>query len=215
MLTLAESLLATLPSAGLFRQWVLISPLPLAVGLGVLGLAAGFVLNQRGKGGPALGIGGALVLVGGAVYLAGRFVQTDEEVLVERTRLFVDSFLAQDTGTLGDLLSDGVVVMSGSESYPGFGKSTIIRAADQVEQAEITDRSISWRGSIVEGENAGRTRFLIRVTSGRYGVVPTVWETGWRRAADGSWKMTRLQLLSVYGQTADDRPLGEMRRWAG
>lgn len=211
-------LAADLPAPPAFEHWVLERPLPLALTVALVGVAAMVRLAQRGqiaRGGVVLGVAVAL---GGALLVIGAAVRTDREAIQEATRTLIRAVAQSDVETVGAMLDDRLVVASaGAVVLDEDAKREALRAVAGFEWFEIDHWSQRPEGAVMDGADVGRTRAVVRASSSNFqtGTIPMTWEFTWGRAAGNEWRVTRIELLTTWGQPPHHNWIGFARLAAG
>jgi hypothetical protein len=199
-----------LPGAGLLERWLLESPWMLMAILVAAG-AAGYWMLRRSedprrtrRAGVALAVGSVLALV---VYAVSAVVETDREKISGLTRDVVRATATGEIDRLDDLLNDDCIL---DAALPGLGMGA------QVSKQGILDRVRAEFGpnarngtarpvllelqASTENPAFARTQIKLRVTSDAWNFpLLSWWRMDWRRQADGSWRATGIQLVSMPG----------------
>lgn len=197
-------------------RWVLEQPWPAAVALVVAGLLLFWALQQRaqaGKGLIALAI--CILLAAGAV-VAGTLVETDRERLTRQTTQLVSAVAASDVATVDRLLSDGLVTLSAGDEVAGFGKPDVLAVVRGFDGFGLTKWTQEFAGAGMDNRTVGRTRVTVKVeeAGGQKMFLPSTWEFAWVKHNDGSWKVSRIECLTMFGRPPSASWAGEARRMA-
>ncbi len=193
--------LPELPQSGLIDQWVLESPIPLALGLlGIAAIVFGALRTTRYAkkvGIPALAIG---LVLAGAVLLVGFFVTTDAENLKARSRTLVNAVIESDRPSLELLLDEQVRVQSRFASRSGRSRILDLaesQAAPIIESAAVKEVRVG-----LYGPQVARTQIKVKVQAD---MVPPLswWTLDWTRPSpeSGDWVVTHIEPLWIQGIT--------------
>ena len=185
--------------SGLFTDWVLENPYPLAV----IGIVVGICMLWASRGGGqnrqrlsglvAIGIAALLLLIGALVETAGE----EAELLTEQ---LVEDAVAGDVDAVLDQFA----------ANAGFGLSSPKSAPFAVEVVGDQVRSLVGRYSIqsnritrlsaytISGDKA-EVRFSCSTDTGDGFATPTTWIAEYERQDDGELKIVRLTWMSVMG----------------
>lgn len=194
----------SLPAPGPIDRWLLEQPLPLAVGLVLLGLAGLLIARGAGRGrlGVALAVAG--VALGAAAVLVGRGVVTEGERLTRATHELIDAAARADTAALEGMLTEDVGLRTAGD-IAGAVPTTASRrrVLDRVEAylgsryrlGEWSARSLS---ASVDGANVARTQALVSVRLEEGGFAnQSWWRIHWTRRGDGPWRAFELEPLWI------------------
>lgn len=198
-------LAADLPAPPAWERWLLERPLAAAGVLVVCGVVGLIVMNQRGRLKAGFGLLVGLCAAGGVVWGIGAAVQTDREILEAATKRLILAVTNSDVPTADQMIHDRLVIAGAGTVIPGaFGKADALAAVKGYKWFRIDEWSERPDGAVLDGPNVGRTRSVVRAKSSFYGdstFVPMTWEFTWGRGADGAWRVTRVELVSMWGQS--------------
>ncbi len=192
-------LLAELPAPPALEHWALEQPLPLAGAL-LLGGIVGFVLGmRRDQARAGAGILAAGIALAASVFGLAWMVTTPREEIAAETRRLIERTAASDDLSVGQLLSDNVVLVS-SGAMASFGKDDLLMIVRGFHEFRISEWDQKLRGASIDGPGTGRTEVLVRARTEYAGgmFVPSVWQMGWRRSGEG-WRVSRIECLSISG----------------
>jgi len=208
---------ADLPSPPAWERWILEQPIPAAVMLVVFGLILFFILAQRGqlRHGMIAGVSG--IALGVVVLVIGYSVTTTREHLRSLTDEWLVDVFAADSAGAGALLSEQLTAASSGRILDGFSKPQMVAIINGFDGFRVREWDTKFRGAVIDGDGIGRTQVTLRVVGGftQNAMMPSTWEFTWRRATDGSWRMTRLECLSLWGQQPPSNWHEEARRFTG
>lgn len=200
----ALTLASDLPSPPAWERWILEEPLMAAGALLVCGLIGLVVMNQRGRLKAGLGLLVGLAAAGGVVLGVGTAVQTDRETLEQVTERLILAVTNSDVATADELIHERLVIASAGTVVPGaFTKADALSAVKGYAWFRIDEWSQRPDGAVMDGPNVGRTRSVVRAKSSFYGdstFIPTTWEFTWERGAGDRWRLTRVEMVSMWGQ---------------
>ncbi len=193
--------LPELPQSGFIDQWVLESPIPLALGLlGIAAIVFGALRTTRYArkiGIPALAIG---LVLAGAMLLVGFFITTDAEHLKARSRAIVSAVAEGDRPSLESLLDEQVRVQSRFASRSG--RSRILDLAESHAAPIIESVSVKEVRAGLFGPQVARTYVKVKVQAD---MVPPLswWTLDWTRPSPASndWVVTHIEPLWIQGIT--------------
>ena len=195
---------ADLPSPPAWERWILERPLATAVALAICGVIGLIVMNQRGRLKAGLILLVALCAAGGVVWGIGAAVETDREAIEHATERLILAVTNSDVQTADQMIHDRLVIASAGAVLPGgFTKADALAAVQGYKWFRIDEWTQRPDGAVMDGPNTGRTRSVVRAKSSFYGdstFIPTTWEFTWGRGADGNWRVTRVELVSMWGQ---------------
>ena len=180
------------------------NPWLLCIGLLTLAAAMALIGYRQARRGPMIAGAAALVLAG-IVLLVALMVTTDRERMVQRTRSLVKAAIVPvDLGEFREILSRDVELF-------GRGYEQIIDTLDRsthrwrVRQAYITRLKVHQ-----SDENRGQTYLSVVTrldTSIGGGSAQTRWLLHWRKEADGAWRITRIEWVSLNDRDARESDL--------
>lgn len=204
----AFSEVENLPPPPLPVDWLLERPLPLLILIASIGVVATMILASRAESRRAL-IAMLLTLgVGGSVWALSHFVVTGREVVMNRTRLLIDSVARADAAGVDRLLGERVLLTTAGESV-NRSRDWLLEVTHSLS-GEIESHSITPRGVSLDDPmpNQARSRVSVSTTFSKAARVPTgtvgsSWELTWKRDATGEWKITGIDCLSLMGGKAD------------
>lgn len=187
----------------LWQAWLFETPAyPAGIALG-LSLAAFLVFNRLGRAKQ----GGYLVLAAFALsaglWALGRWVQTDRERVMDRTRELVRSTATANLTALAPMLADDAVLLE----FLDRGEVRKDRLLDQVERSLAQSyRLRSWAildlQAVVRPSGAARTQLLVRVEAESERLVNfSWWQVDWRRSGE-TYVVERLKPLAIQGVKA-------------
>lgn len=197
------ALAADLPPAPAWERWVLEQPIPLAVAFVAVGVILMIVSMQRDQARRGVICFGVSLVAGAALLGVGAAVQTDREAMTRETWRLVHAVTRSDVSTVDQLLDDRLVIASAGSAIPGeIGKPQALDTVRGFEWFKIDEWSYRPNGAVLDGPNAGRTQAIIRVRSSTLEttLIPMTWEFTWARLPDDTWKVTRLEFLSIWGR---------------
>lgn len=196
-------------------QWVLESPLVLALGLVLVGIVVGLVLRGRTDGGGRLKVAPAvLVLLGVGVYGLGQFVRTPRERAVWVVRDLVAAVARGDAADAGGrpgleaLLGPKVQIVSGVNvggfaPIDGMDRGAILERVrrDFAKGGLMEVKETGWLkdDAIVDGTRAV-VQAKVRVTSAQMGYpLLSWWRVELERDGDG-WRAVGIMPLAIGGR---------------
>jgi len=193
--------LPELPQSGFIDQWVLESPIPLALGLLAIAVIVFGALRTtryaKKIGIPALAIG---LVLAGAMLLVGFFITTDAEHLRTRSRAIVSAVAEGDRPSLESLLDKQVRVQSRFASRSGRSRILDLaesQAAPIIESAAVKEVRVG-----LYGPQVARTQIKVKVKAD---MVPPLswWTLDWTRPSPESndWVVTHIEPLWIQGIT--------------
>ncbi len=187
----------------LWHVWLFESPAyPGGIAIG-LSLFAFLILNRRGKAKQGGYLVLAAVALAGGLWALGRFVRTDREHVMERTRDLVRATAAADLAALDPMLAEEATLLE----FLDRGEVRKDRLLEQVERYLARSyRLRSWAildlQAVVRPTGAARTQLLVRVeTDADRFVNFSWWQVDWRRSGD-RYVVERLKPLAIQGVKA-------------
>lgn len=175
----------------------------------VVGVIAGFALAQRGK----RKSGVIAVLVGmvaaGGLAASSRLVETDREVVSERTEALVAAFAAGDPSAVEGYLSERLVVAAGGEQIRGVDRGLVLGGVETVERV-VTGLSPTVRSPERTAEGEVTLELGVRADLAMGGISPSTWSLTWQEEG-GAWRVVRIEALRLGGQVASP---GNFPRWS-
>lgn len=203
MLMAILQLASDLPKPPSLEHWFLEQPWPAAMVLGLLGAVAFYSLNQQGRFRTGVAAAFGFVAAGITVVAVATVVTTNRERLSGLTERFIGRVVAADAPSVESLLSEALVISTSGAIIEGFDREDLLLIVKGARSFEIKEWDLRIRGATTDGPHGGRTLFTIRVRSSFTGeaLMPSSWELGWRRHADGSWRIVRLECLTIWGQS--------------
>lgn len=197
-------------------RWVLEQPWAAAAVVFVAGSLLFWALQRRSQG--RAGLVGLLTaaLAAAGILAAGLLIETDRELLARRTTELVAAVAAGDTVTADRLLSDGLVTLSAGDEISGFGKPEVMAVVRGFDGLGLTKWSQKPAGAGMDNRTVGRTRVTVKVeeAGGEKVFLPSTWEFAWVKHNDGSWKVSRVECLTMFGRPPSPSWAGEARRMA-
>jgi len=197
-----------LPAAPLPIDWLLERPLPLFILILSVGAVATMIFASRADGRRALRAVLLTLVAATGLYALSRFVVTEREVVMNRTRSLINAVAVADPRTVNELLSEHVLLTTGGQG--------VNRTRDWLLEVtagltgEIESHSITPRGVALDDPMKGSARSRISVSttfssSARVppGTIGSSWELTWKREADGQWRITGIDCLSLMGGKPD------------
>lgn len=172
------------------------NPWPLVVAL----LAVSAVLRTVGKRQDqpkAVSASWLALLLGLGVYVTATLVDTDRELLIERTEAFVVATSPADEAALTALLADRAVLMGpGGDVWDNLSGAFIAQELREHEVQDNTTRAVD-----ASSRRGGRGISTLDVSS-RLGGFPmrTQWELEWQKDPRGEWRITGMKWLSFNQQ---------------
>lgn len=186
---------------------------PVIIVLALLGGVILYTLNRRSQLARGLMVAGGFWIAAVGVLAAGLAVETPRELLTKQTRALIEHAIDGDPAAAGRLLANDLSVTTLSPDGFAMTKDRFLRVIEGMALLGIQTWSAKPRGASIDGPNVGRVDYFVRVATrgGMYsGLTPSVWRFTWRQEPDRSWKLRRLEMLSMYGQPVDADAL----RWA-
>jgi hypothetical protein len=188
------------PQPPLIEHLLLESPWTLAITLAAVAIGV-FLVGGR-SGNRRLQKWAALpLLIGVVAFTVAELVNTDRELMQQRTRRLVDAAVADpiDIDTMRDLLDESVHLFV-------LDRERILAMARRAREIyRIDSATITTLLSRRDTPTAGQTLLtvLTRVSS-KYGDYPakTRWLLHWRKDPAAGWIIDRLELVSVNDQPA-------------
>jgi len=206
---------ADLPAPPAWERWILEQPIPAAVALTAVGVVLFFILGQRGqvRQGVMAAVGG--VVLGLGVLAIGMFVTTTREHLRAQTEEWLTHVFAADAENAAPTLSEQLTAASAGRILEGFNKPMMVSIISGFDGFRVKEWDKKFRGAVIDGDGIGRTQVTLRVVGGftNSGMMPSTWEFTWRRSGDGTWHITRLECLSLWGQTPPSNWHEQARRF--
>jgi hypothetical protein len=193
------------PASSLFIRWFLENPWPLG-GLALLAAAVLVWMGLREGLKRHLQVGGGFGVLGIAVFVIAALVTTAGEHAKAVTAKLVAAAEKADLVAARGLFADDASLSFGSPENPGLDFSELSRRLDmlggryRIEENDV----LSLKGYTVSGDTGvAHLSCLTQVESG-YGPTPSAWVLRVRRDETGEWRISRLTLVSVAGQTGTD-----------
>ena len=174
----------------------------LVIALAAIGVITRYVGRQRGQRGVVLASWVMLAMAACVVALA-HFITTPREALLARTRALLDATAPLDTPRVLSMLdSNAILVGPGGDTWLEFDQvRSELEAAHQ--RYGLAAHSLRYIEAQARGDE-GVVEIDLRTTLGEgFGAqapIPTKWLLGWRRTADGTWMLHRLQWLELMNQ---------------
>jgi len=197
-------------------RWVLEQPWATASVLLVAGVLLFWALQQRAKAGRGLVALALGALLAAGVVIAGTLIETDRERLTRQTTELVSAVAASDTATADRLLSDGLITLSAGEEVSGFGKPEVMAVVRGFDGFGLTRWTQQYAGAGMDNRTVGRTRVTVKVeeAGGQKVFLPSTWEFAWVKHNDGTWKVSRIECLTMFGRPPSRSWVGEARQMA-
>ncbi len=189
--------------APLIERIFLEQPLPLAFGLGVLGLLLAAWYLRRAE--PKRALFGLIPIgMGVAVFLIGQFVTTDRQRVADLTRDFISSIAEPDATTIRNALVEGAELRAHTQRWRKDDLVEFVRRAEAGGGAyDIPPRVVieSYRirqiRAALDSPTIARTQVNVTATAnGR--PQATWWELDFDRTPDG-WKIRSVTLKWLAG----------------
>ncbi|MEM1107874.1 MAG: hypothetical protein AAGH99_04205 [Planctomycetota bacterium] len=177
-------------------ELLLENPWPLVVAL----LAVSAVLRTVGKRHDqphAVKVSWLALAMSIGVYVTATLVNTDREVILERTEAFVAATSPADEAALTALIADRAVLMGpGGDVWDNLTGTFV---ATEVEQHDVQENAIRNIDASVNRPGYGVSTMDV---SSRVGGFPmrTQWEVEWQKSPQGEWRITGLRWLSFNQQ---------------
>jgi len=207
---------APLPDPPLLQRVALESPLLPALGLLAVGVLAALLLARRAQGKVGGLIGLACVLAAAALLVSGSLVTTEREVVLSRTRTFVDAVAAADDRKADELIADSLNVKIAGTTAASLDRDALLGVIRSFDRSlTLSSYSVPTSQASIDGGGFARSQIEVRVTPERTEFPTTSWWLlNWRRSPDGVWRINGLECLLFNG----DRPgfwlAGEIARFA-
>ncbi len=201
--TMSPAIIASeLPAPPALERWFLEQPLPAIIALILLGTVALFIHHQRAQTRRGLAFFAGALAAAAAVFTLATFITTRREEVSARTNAFLASIEAADAKAVREMLDDPLVIASAGEQVDEFTRDTLLAVVANFRAFRVQDMSFRPRGAAIEGPTVARTQTTIRAAvMGDARPFYSTWEFTWRQAGDKAWKLTRLECLTMYGQT--------------
>jgi len=198
------------PSPPLYEVLLLEMFWPGAVVLGVAALMLGWSALRTGCPKRFIPAGICAVLAGGNV-LTATLIETPREALRQRDRDLVGAFVRMDRPALADLLAERVrFEIKGDPVADLNTRDALLAESDDVARRyRITEWGLR-RNEAAEVDGRWRTFMMVQATirmtgdgafAGSDMLSVSTWELTWRQAADGVWRLGRVNWLSLNGRT--------------
>ena len=196
----------------IWQQWLFESPTLPAIVLAVLGLILLLGLIQRAQPKQALIAFAIAIAAAGGIYATATVVQTEREMLKDRTADLINATATADLDALAPML-DKSARIEGVRFIRFDGRDAILNATEEYlgGRYRVASHRINETQAQIDGANAARTQVAVAATpaSDRRSVSGW-WLINWQRDPrdpDAEWRVTRLELLhlSVPGYTYSDR----------
>ncbi|MEO1007718.1 MAG: hypothetical protein AAFX79_04080 [Planctomycetota bacterium] len=194
-----------LPSGPLLSRFVLEQPLLPAIALLLVAIGVLLVQNRTGRLGARSLWALAPVALAGGVLAAGSLVQTERELLRERTRELIGAAADADTDRLRGLLAEDVSLeVSGAIArvlQRVSGREDMLSAVDArlERQYPIEDWSVYNLQASLDGPGVARTQLRVRVEIRGSLAHGSIWRLHWERDGDGPWRCFELEPMWIQG----------------
>lgn len=196
-----------LPGAPLWARALLEQPWYLAGALALGAVVVFMLLNQRGRAKLGAGVAAAMVLAGAGVLILGSLVVTQREQMAAASRELVAVTARGDTSALATMLAPDARLFSEIQVAEfrvpegGFGRDEILdKVGRWIGDNPISECSVGEVQAETLGPGVGRTQVRVRVVLEKYKVAEgSWWRIGWRKSADGRWRVTSIQPLYIAG----------------
>lgn len=196
----------------LVEYYILEHPVLGALAVLLLGIVAAEVLRRLGRGRVALVSLAAAVVVGGLVMWAGASVETARERVTADTRGFVEAIAGARVGEVEDRLAPRVMFRTDGRVSATLDREWLLGVTGGLKGV-FKSHSLEVLDVVFTGtETSAQSRILSRAefASDSFGMIPSTWEFTWRRdGADGRWRVTSIECLTIYGKPAT----GEWINW--
>lgn len=203
-----------LPGPPLWARVLFESPHAVAGAILAVGLLMMIVWIRRGLAGRAAISAGTGVAIAGALVLVAAMVTTEHERINGSTLMLVESATSGDSAAVGEILADDARLFAAGSAALRVERDAIIAAAQTLnDRVRLREASVTRRTASVDGPNSGRSRVVVRTNFAEGGLNFTSWEIGWRLEADGEWRATRIEALSVNGRSPGGAFIGELGRF--
>jgi ketosteroid isomerase-like protein len=189
------------PDVNLFTRYVLENPYPLAGLMVIAAFVAGWIGLRDGRRN-LLATAGAGVLIAGIVFMIGTIVITPAERGEQVTRQLVDRVVAGDINGVMLLFAPDATFAVGSPQNPGVDVNGIRRQAEWLDgRYTITSNRITSLKGYSESSSRAVVHLHCRTEGGGRGPVPTQWVLWIDEQPDGQWRISRITMVSMFGQT--------------
>lgn len=193
-----------LPRPPLVEHLLLEQPWAAALALGLGGLLAAWILNQRARARAGLALGAAMLLAGATIAVIGALVTTTREALIARTRELIALTARADTRALDGLLAGDVTfrLFTTDRRYIREELLGLVRRYPG-ELYPVESYREEQAAASLDGPNAARTQVRVVTRSAAATLydlpVGSWWRIAWRREPDGAWRVTQIECLRIDG----------------
>ncbi len=196
--------LPPMPDPPFHEHYLFENPWPLAGGLVLVALAAGYAMNRAGRGKPALASMLAGMLIAASVVATAELVRTDRERVAAACRSLVGATASADADALALMLHEHVRATSTFASPTG--RDEVIQIVERrLPGAGITNARVPEVNAALSGIDIATTQVRV-VAETEYGSPGSWWRVDWVRdhtAPDDhpteGWQATHIELLWVFG----------------
>lgn len=181
-----------LPSSPVVARYLFENPWPLVVVLVVACIGVLVAMNQRGRAKQGVAIAAGLALAAAGVWLTAKLVVTPREGLRKQTYRLIDAVIRVDAARAGQILEPEAVAYfrempTGTAIMPWI--STNLSGQYRVREWAVLEEQAT-----IDGPNAARTQFHVRVTAEDYGLPYLGWvRFNWRKDASGAWRVKSVE----------------------
>lgn len=173
------------------------------------------IANRRGRFKLGALAAGAIMVLAIALVTTATQVTTAHERIVRATARLINAATTGDrAGTESVLATDARLNLAGAGAF-SLSRDGLLRGVDALAgEDKVSDHRILKQTASEDGPNAGRSRVVVRVGIASAGPTFSSWELSWRREKDESWRVTRLECLSINGKQPGALFAGELSRFA-
>lgn len=188
-----------LPKAPLIERFVLENPWPGVVLLLLAALAGFAALNARARLRDAMLVSTALLLAAVGLLIISARVQTPREQIFAETGALVAAVAKVNLPQLDRMLSDDLSVRV-TRVPRSADKHAVMDLVESIlgRQYQVRDCFILEMQATIDGPRLGRSQVRVRADSA-YGSIPSWWRVDWELAADGRWRVRRIEALWIPG----------------
>lgn len=149
------------------------------------------------------------LLLGLGVYAAASWVNTDREVMIQRTEAWIQAASPVDRAALTALMAPNVPLLGPQGDYLlDLDAPTIAQNLEQYRVEVVSYRDIeAWPAS--PGQGTSHLRVSHEVLGQR--VLGTSWELGWRRNDAGDWRVVSIKWVRYGNEPPSDGLLRRVR----
>lgn len=191
---------APLPAGPVWERWLFEEPLWPGLALAMVGVAAFVVLNQSGQARRGIVAAGVLLAAAAGIFAIAAAVTTDRERLRGATGSLVAAVAHADAAAVGEHLASDVRLRAPVLGRNGMDRDQILAfvSSEMTGLYKVENYRVLQTQATLDGPDMGRTHTHVRVTPDRTGgFVFSWWRLDWRRDADGCWRVTHIEPLTV------------------